>query len=157
MSDDGYPAVKGYPGLLEDHPALADVVAWMSSMLDPKTMLEWRSTPRGDDHSWIDVLKGKETTMSELDQIGLEGEEMIEEAIEIVNQAIREFEDDGKIDAKEGILLAAMFVDGIANRVNDQKVKFLMKGVAMAVKGIAKFVSGDGLETGPQEPPSDDA
>lgn len=118
----------------------AETMAALCAIFDPLTkghelpVFEWR------------------TKMSELDQMGLEVEEIIEAAVAVLNQAFLELEDDGKIDAKEGVLLAAMFVDGIASRVDDPKVRFLLKGLAITIRGVARFVPGDGLEPAAQGP-----
>ena len=77
---------------------------------------------------------------------GLTKEEIIAAVMETAEQALKEFEDDQRIDGKESVLLAHMLVSHLSDGVDDPKAKLVFELVEKALKLGARFVGGDDLE-----------
>ena len=77
---------------------------------------------------------------------GLTKEEIIAAVMETAEQALKEFEDDQRIDGKESVLLAHMLVSHLSDGVDDAKAKLVFELVEKALKLGARFVGGDDLE-----------
>ncbi len=91
--------------------------------------------------------------MSNVDKIismgaksGLDISDIMEAIMDVMNTAVANYEDDGKLDAKELVLLARMVVSLSIGYIDDEHTKDILSTVSKLLKMASHFVPGSALE-----------